>query len=465
MFSAVGKTIGNSLNTVLHGLNSYVETFDWRDFGTSLATGLSSFLKSRDFKLTGETFSNIASGILSGLAGFFRTLGNEKTFETIGQKIVDFICGVKWGKLAWNFADLFLGLASAIVSAPFDLIEGIAEAIVEKITGQPIDIEVPVLIMGITVEDVFNFDLTKDLVNKMTEAFKTAGKAISSGKIDVFLVESFNGVLSAVAAALTFPVEPLVDTLSYAWNTAKEWWVKNVWLLTLEAPFVAEPLKNIKDAYNKIIEWWNNKPTLAEIKVKLEDLKKKISTAWSNAKAWWSEKTNLSKVKFNVPSLKDLLGSAWKTARTWWDKNVKLKIPKLSFKVTYTTPSGAFKKAIVKALNLQGWPSLGFYASGGFPEDGTFRASHGEIMGRFDNGKSVVANNKQITDGISTAVYQGNRENNALLRQEIQLMQKQNDLLAQLLEKETGISARDIFDSVRKSAYEYNRRTGNPAFI
>ena len=44
------------------------------------------------------------------------------------------------------------------------------------------------------------------------------------------------------------------------------------------------------------------------------------------------------------------------------------------------------------------------YASGGFPEDGWFRASHGEIMGRFDNGQSVVANNNQITDGIAQAV-------------------------------------------------------------
>lgn len=47
------------------------------------------------------------------------------------------------------------------------------------------------------------------------------------------------------------------------------------------------------------------------------------------------------------------------------------------------------------------------YAAGGFPEDGWFRASHGEIMGQFDNGQSVVANNNQITDGIEQAAYRG----------------------------------------------------------
>jgi len=49
-----------------------------------------------------------------------------------------------------------------------------------------------------------------------------------------------------------------------------------------------------------------------------------------------------------------------------------------------------------------------FFAGGGFPdpEDGWFRASQGEMLGKFDNGKSVVANNQQITDGIAQAVYQ-----------------------------------------------------------
>ena len=46
------------------------------------------------------------------------------------------------------------------------------------------------------------------------------------------------------------------------------------------------------------------------------------------------------------------------------------------------------------------------YATGGFPEDGWFRANQGEIMGKFDNGKSVVANNEQITAGIANGVRQ-----------------------------------------------------------
>lgn len=61
------------------------------------------------------------------------------------------------------------------------------------------------------------------------------------------------------------------------------------------------------------------------------------------------------------------------------------------------------EKSLIKMLKKYGL-NYETYANGGFPEDGWFRASHGEMMGKFDNGKSVVANNKQITTGISESV-------------------------------------------------------------
>ena len=45
------------------------------------------------------------------------------------------------------------------------------------------------------------------------------------------------------------------------------------------------------------------------------------------------------------------------------------------------------------------------FASGGFPEDGLFMANHNELVGKFSNGRTAVANNEQITDGIARAVF------------------------------------------------------------
>lgn len=45
------------------------------------------------------------------------------------------------------------------------------------------------------------------------------------------------------------------------------------------------------------------------------------------------------------------------------------------------------------------------YATGGFPEDGFFYANSGEMVGQFSNGKTAVANNEQIVQGITQGVY------------------------------------------------------------
>lgn len=78
-----------------------------------------------------------------------------------------------------------------------------------------------------------------------------------------------------------------------------------------------------------------------------------------------------------------------------------------------------------------------------------------EIMGTV-GGKSAVAGGVEIT-GIKDAIY-------STSTQEVQLMREQNSLLRALLEKETGISEDAIFRSVKKSASDYAKRTGRPAF-
>jgi len=106
----------------------------------------------------------------------------------------------------------------------------------------------------------------------------------------------------------------------------------------------------------------------------------------------------------------------------------------------------------------------GFFASGGFPEDGWFRANHEELIGKFDNGRTVVANNQQITEGISSAVYQGNLESNALLRQQNALMQEEIGLMREFVNKEFGISVDDVGTAVRKYNANYKMINGRNIF-
>ncbi len=52
----------------------------------------------------------------------------------------------------------------------------------------------------------------------------------------------------------------------------------------------------------------------------------------------------------------------------------------------------------------------GGFATGGFPEDGIFMANHNELVGQFSDGRTAVANNQQITQGIYTAVLQAMKD-------------------------------------------------------
>lgn len=81
------------------------------------------------------------------------------------------------------------------------------------------------------------------------------------------------------------------------------------------------------------------------------------------------------------------------------------------------------------------------------------------------NGQSVVANNNQITDGISAAVYRGNQQMVSYMQQEITELRKQNEYLMQIAAKEFGISEKQIGQSAQKYAREYTNRTGKPAYI
>lgn len=70
---------------------------------------------------------------------------------------------------------------------------------------------------------------------------------------------------------------------------------------------------------------------------------------------------------------------------------------------TFETIADILKKVLsVGSLMVGGVPA---FASGGIVEDGFFFANSTELVGRFSNGKTAVANNVQITEGIEKAVY------------------------------------------------------------
>lgn len=71
-------------------------------------------------------------------------------------------------------------------------------------------------------------------------------------------------------------------------------------------------------------------------------------------------------------------------------------------------------------------PKIRGFATGGFPEDGLFFANHNELIGRFQGGKTVVANNEQIVAGITYGVEEGNEGVIGVLYQILSVAQEIN---------------------------------------
>lgn len=93
------------------------------------------------------------------------------------------------------------------------------------------------------------------------------------------------------------------------------------------------------------------------------------------------------------------------------------------------------------------------YAAGGFPEDGFFFANHNEMVGKFSNGKTAVANNEQITQGIKQAVIEGMSEVFA----NANIGQQNGNIVVQ-------IDGQEVFRTTQRYANQYTNMTGQAAF-
>lgn len=136
LFYDLGKTLASSINTSFHFLNSFAENFDWKDFGKSLARSIKGFFENWDAGLTTKTFSNFGKGLLEALTSFIDTLSADETWTVIGQKFVDFICGIDWSGLTWHLTKFFESMMNAIIKFPSDFAKGITQGILDKIFGE-----------------------------------------------------------------------------------------------------------------------------------------------------------------------------------------------------------------------------------------------------------------------------------------------------------------------------------------
>lgn len=227
LFRNLGGTIAKSINTVFSGANSFVKKIKWDNLGVSIASGIDQFFKDWDAGLTAETFSNFVSGLLEALTSAITTLDAEDTFETIGQKLVDFICGINWEDLTWNLTKFFLALSKAVINIPNDLARGIGQGIIDKIFGEDSGIQAPEIalpptsMLGLAAQfeqiKTWALETASVIGTRFQEGWNLTQQAWSNG-------ESF---FSGLWQGIKYIFSPVAEFFGEKFDLAVQW-IKNV---------------------------------------------------------------------------------------------------------------------------------------------------------------------------------------------------------------------------------------------
>lgn len=335
------------------------------------------------------------------------------------------------------------------------------------------------------------FTLLGNIVEQKVDTTRenvTAAWTTVSTWFDSNVIQPVSGFFSGLWDGVGKGAQDVWVIVSAAWTSAGTWFDTNViqpvgsffsGLKTKVSGFFVILWSDVKGVWNGAAVWFDNNVVIPVTGF--------FSGLWSDVSGFFV-------------GLWDDVKGVWDTAATWFDDNVATPVSD-AFETVTNAVSGFFsdmwtgiKNGAASAVNwviggiesaingiiggvnwfigkfngIGEWASnvtgMTFYyvqeirpvslgrvsfKDGGFPEDGFFFANHNELVGQFSNGKTAVANNEQIVEGISEGVAAANREQNTLLRE-------QNSLLRELLQKDSSIPVSTIV----KAFNQKNRRDG-----
>lgn len=299
LFYDLGATIAGSLNTALHFLNSFGTTFDWTNFGLSIANGINGFFKNFDFALLAKTINAWVQGIytmlttaiknvswkdvLKGITDFLSNLDIKTVEIIVDTLLIKKIISLKLGSVALAFIgkSLSKAIAQAIASNLGLLVEelfsglSLGDAITAAFGTGAADLLATIgsafsTIAG-TILSIVNFvKMLKDGFSWINEILMVIGVALATiGAIlagVAALPAVIVGAIVAAVATIVVVVKDNWNTICELFSTVGDWFNGNV----------IEPVVSFfKDMWKTISGFFGS-------------LWKDIVTVWQGASKWFS---------------------------------------------------------------------------------------------------------------------------------------------------------------------------------
>lgn len=367
----LGKTIGEKINNAIESVYGFLNTFNFRKLGGQISGFINGALSEINFDTVGRIFTRKFTALFDLITGFIQTLD----WKLVGKSIGDFLRGAfdeapewiqsyNWKEMAENLWDRFKsfiegGNVTSLAKSFFNFVSNAITALADFINGVDWADIVDTLFTTLS-----NFIRGADIKNLLTSMAYLVVSVVA--QIPILLTEAIAGIVGAVSGIFEgLGIDSIAGFFSGLSNGIKDV-VKRLKNEIID-PFV-NSVKNLLGIHSP-------STVFAEIGGQIvEGLLKGLKDAWGDLTSWLSNA--LSNLKQSASNVFQNIKSAASTA---WD----------NLKTNVSIPTPAF-------------------ATGGFPEDGLFYANHGELVGQFSNGRTAVANNEQIVEGISEGVRDAN---------------------------------------------------------
>lgn len=424
----------NSATEWADKIEKAIKKGDWYGIGTYAGKQINKGVNAVPWKKTGEAITTAVCKTLDFADGFISSVD----WEQLGKDIIKFIEGINLGKIAVKVSDLTIDLALSAIK----LLWGAYQEIYDKwgIAGILASLIVPggvVTIKFITefsasIEDSKYVKKAKDAVEDIKLAVQEKWDEITDWWNNTAIVNWWN-------------------------NDITPWFEKETWVDAVDGMKlgIQEKWNSIVDWWNSlaIVSWWNNDVTPWFTKEKWENLadgiKKGIQGKWDDVVDWWDSKPALQRISVAIEDFKTKIQNAWNSFKQWWN-DLGLEFPHIDtphFKI-----DGEFSLAPPKVPKV----SIDWYANGGFPNKGQLFVANEvgpEMVGTMD-GRTAVANQQEITQGIANAVYP------AVYNAVVAAMSEANNNVNITLQGD----ADKLFTMVQDKANSYTNMTGQAAF-